>query len=1441
VSNTFPAFIRAEYDPSGRGFAEFQTAVENQVGQAKRRFQAGFDEISNVMQGALQRGLKGGGALDLGVPEMRQASNEARHYASQLDVAVKSAVSLANSTGDTSRKTQAYIQSLRAAATEAREVAEAHERSVTAYTRLQAETDRQVAANDRLKQSYRDLFAEQARAANAAEAAQRFFNSQSAPGLTRRATDNGAGFSALDAQAQSNAAAQQRYNQVMQESARTSAAYQRELAELTQQLFPLETQATRVTQQIELLSKAHQRGDITAAQFAAGQQQLNQTLVQMQGGYRDTRQGMIQVGQQMQDVAISMIGGQRAGTVLAQQLPQLAFAASNFGGKIGAVATLLSGPWSLALVAGSFVLGNFVDQLIAGSSESDRLNDKSLSLSDALSEVAYGTKAAEKALDDYNDAQARTGESTRLQIALNLQSAEAKLKEALATRELVQAELARQSQASAAAGGDFGNPALRLAVDAVEANQKEIDRLNRAVGNLYVDFGKKSAAAQVDPLEAIRQKYDDIALAIERAAQASAKRGEVDRTVGKQLADLERQRKAEIDAYERSKKKPTRQSVSDPALPPVTGQEIARILGTSVISGKRSAAENRAVGGAPNSLHLSGLAIDIPLTVNGKPLTKEGIRKELDAAGVQIRELLGPGDKGHGDHFHIGFARRRLRPDQVDRNSERQSNAAEALSRALSEVDQRVANISGQFDRIPSDIDRARNAQIELNQEIERLNNLLAEGGLSDEQKAIAERAKATAERAISTTLPDFRRRALDEQIQSLEREESINRALIKGDEERAELLRLQYDVMQRRGLQTEAELQTELEKDQVFASQYEKLRSMTLEAVAQERAFDRLDRAGKTVQAQLGEIDRLRGSIEQTFADLPNDARGAIKGLFGSIRQQANDMIARSITDKIFGPLFQRLEDDLTGQGGMARSADKASDALDELAKSASEAAAAVRGAANDNGKIGNGAFATKAGGLSGNAAIDEIIVTAATRGASPILISKVASAVVGKDTKLGDALGKITKSLVTGGYIGQTASSLVFGRKSSSLGSMLGGAVGQELGKELGKNIGGLLGKAAGPIGGALGGLLGSVVFSAFRKPKTGTATIGGSGSSLQIASFGGNSSKFREAAGSSADSAISTIQRIAEQLGASVDASRGSVSIGLRDGKYRVDPTGKGATKTKKGAIDFGEDAEAAVRAATMDLIKDGVLTGLRASTNRIITGGKDLEAALQKALDFESVFSRLKAYKDPVGAALDGLDKEFVRLQKIFNDAGASAEEYAQLEELYGIERAKAIKEAGERITASLKSLFDELTVGNEALSLRTRLGAAQAAYDPLKARVLAGDKSAYDEFAAAARQLLDVQRQFSGSQSPYFALLDEITKITKERIDAETNIATIAAGRSSPFDSRGNATGAANDNAAVVGAIELQTQQLLQGFAQIMNGGIINNGIQAGSFRLPAFL
>ena len=71
-------------------------------------------------------------------------------------------------------------------------------------------------------------------------------------------------------------------------------------------------------------------------------------------------------------------------------------------------------------------------------------------------------------------------------------------------------------------------------------------------------------------------------------------------------------------------------------LPAVTGQEVARALGTTINpgGGTRTPAQNRAAKGASNSYHLSGQAIDIPLRVNGKPLTKAGIR----AATASITE-----------------------------------------------------------------------------------------------------------------------------------------------------------------------------------------------------------------------------------------------------------------------------------------------------------------------------------------------------------------------------------------------------------------------------------------------------------------------------------------------------------------------------------------------------------------------------------------------------------------------------------------------------------------------------------------------------------------------------------------------------------------------------------------------------------------------------------
>lgn len=410
----------------------------------------------------------------------------------------------------------------------------------------------------------------------------------------------------------------------------------------------------------------------------------------------------------------------------------------------------------------------------------------------------------------------------------------------------------------------------------------------------------------------------------------------------------------------------------------------------------------------------------------------------------------------------------------------------------------------------------------------------------------------------------------------------------------------------------------------------------------------------------------------------------------------------------------------------------------------------------------------------------------------------------VLGPDSaKVGEALGKG----FLGAQIGGMTSDLLegIGLQNSKLGSQIGGAIGS----------------AFGPIGSLIGSVIGGVGVEALKPTKRGSATIGGSGTNLIVASTRGNSRQRVKASSETADEAITTLERIAEALGGRIDASRGSVSIGVRGDSFRVDTSGRGITKTKKGAVDFGDDSAAAIRFATLDLIQDGVVTGIRASTQRVLQSGKDLESAIARAVDFQSVFDRLQERVDPVGAAITRVDREFIRLRDIFGQAAASAEEYADLEKLFQMERTDAIKEANERVFGSMQALLDDLRFGENGRSLRDRLAAAQAKFDPLAARVEAGDKTAYDDFAEAARTILDIQRQFSGSQTAFFALQDRITTLTARAVEGG-NVTSILTGGSSIPSAQAQAQ-QAYDGSNVVNAIDRQTDELGRILLQAVGG------------------
>lgn len=1271
---------------------------------------------------------------------------------------------------------------------------------------------------------FEQLFAAQA------EVSGRRFESFVAPAASTSAMSNGAGYAELE------------------KAARAADEYERQLAELRQQVDPLAFEQARVNREMAFAADAYRRGDITADQLTARNQQLTSSLSQMRGGLRETRQGMIQVGQQMQDVTISLISGQRAGTVLAQQLPQLAFAMSNFGGKVGAAATFLSSGFlpSIALVAGSFGLGLLIDSLIGSGDAADKAKNKFVDLTSATERQKAASEDLRKAIDEYNKSQEQQNKVTQYGIQLALAAADASLKQAIAKRELLAVNLREEQDRvdyfQRTQGGNVDASLAQSANNAIAENEANIARLQNEITNRTIELGGYAAKA-LDPLDAIRIKYDDIADAANRAARAG---GGI--AYGAPIADvqkeIERRRRAE-EAGARDRLKSERST----AAPPVTLREVTSLISSQLGGQITSTTGGRHVKG---SYHYSGQGVDFVPKGGMGSLTKAQIREAFGAQGIELKELLGPGDKGHSDHFHVAFAKRRKSVEQVQdamqRMEEASARAAEKLQRDISASAEAVSQLRGQFDKAPRDIDRAAAAVIDLNDAITEIDKKLKAGGLSDAQRKVLEETKKQAVETRDVVIPEFERRPLTRELSGSKEQIEAQRLLLQGRNAEYDVMADSLELARLLGAESLDQLDTQIEQrgitKEMVDAYYKQRRELRLQSIE-------IQNQQEQTQILLGIVEDIQSATKSAIYDLfDGKGLGAAKNFFNSLYDITKKQMTEEIYEQVFGDMFRKEklkilgldQVDETGKA-MASAIRVTIDPIKDLGNAAAQAAAQLRGssiAANDNAKIDKissslPGLGGKAGGKTAGGAIDMLdgdIVVNGYRSTDNIggelkKLNKTAAEGFGKNGALAKSLGgvgEVLSSAMKGAAVGEMTSGILksLGVKQSKLGAQIGGAAGSFLPIPGGEIIGSI-------IGGTIGGL--------FKKSKQGFATIGGGADGqLAITGTGGNSSSRIQAGNQAAGATIDTLAQIAQALGGTYDASKGSVSIGRSGDSWHVDTTGRGRLKKSQGGLDFDDDYEAAVRAATMDLIKDGVISGLRASTQRLLQQGKDIDSALQKALDFESVFTRLKEYRDPVGAALDTLDKEFMRLKGVFAEAGASAAEYADLEALYGLEREQAIKEAGERVTASLKSLFDDLTIGDNGRSLRDRLGAAQAAYDPLKARVLAGDKTAYDDFAEAARSLLDIQREFSGSQTPYFNLLDEITKITRDRIEAEKNVSALAADRDSPFGSNGKATGA-NDNAPVVSAIE-EGNELLRQIGRLIAGG--GGGGGGGGFGTNPF-
>lgn len=1191
---------------------------------------------------------------------------------------------------------------------------------------------------------------------------------------------------------------------------------------------------TRVAQQnldaeLARAEQAFERGAISANEYGvAVNNAADKYAVMVQGAQQGTTAtksvinsqralnvAMLQSGQQLQDIGISLYSGQRAAVVFAQQLPQLAFALSSLEGsanktqnQIGKFATFLSGPWGLAVGVAVGVLGTMIARLFDSGDAADKAKKGQETFADSLDRTKHSLDEVIQAVHDYNLAQAKANETTVDSAIAATQAAAANLKEAISIREKTKALLeSAQSQMDSPRNAE---EAAGASVEALliqrQLNQQtdELARLTKDAQDAMTGLAGAVANINADPITRIKTGFDQL----RKEARASIK--DYDQLTAR-LTQLNVQQAAAVKKMQEAGRASKSSGLFGNEITSAQAQSIAKAAGFTVTSANRTRAEQQRlydtvrtssnpVALPGTSAHEKGNALDIAF---GAGVTPASIKKAFADEGVKLTKLL----KEDG-HFHIEWSTSGA--DKAQREAEQLARKQQELADWGKQQAETVQRINEQWDEQPRLVDRA-------NQATRTLDKIISE--VSEAQPPNFEATIASAQQA-KIVIQDGLLRPFKDMLRDTDRRLQVQTLLAAGQENEADAIQEVWRFQDQIGDLT-AE-QVKLIKDTVL---YEKQR--TAELQRQQGLFN-------------AQIDALNEAKQSLTSFLSGRGNNPLK----DFQQTLKDLQGKRMFDSLFGDVFDQIEKELRGQSPLGKESQYLADemsvlnnAFEDLANTVKNTAGVFGGtsiggvAANDNSVLGfdndqyQDALAqlrASNGTESGAGSVIEVIgkrpfdLSSKTNAdmAEKLSIAittpfqKILTEVLG--TRFGQMLGGVlqegVKGYLTGGKTGGIIGTLkglvdktgAFGGENGEVSGYLGmagkgaamgtftdsllkgiGAKSSKTGAQLGGAAGALF---FGPLGGAIGSVAGGLIGGLFKGNTSASAHVSQAG----VTVAGKDTGNYETALGLGS-SVQSGISNIIKQLGGT--AGNYNVAIGTRGDEYRVNTTGT-SLKLDKGAISFGDDEEAAIEYAIMDAINDGAVQGIRESTKNILKAGDDLDDALQDALDWEGIFKELKQYKDPIGAALDDLNEEFQRYIDLADQAGASAEERNQIEELYGIKRNEIIKEQAEQLIGSLQSLYNDLTTGDNGLSLRDRRANALGTYNDLAARVAAGDTTAYDDYADAAQNLLDIERQLYGSQSEYFDRLNEITALTKSEIDRQNNAVSAAEDSASPFDSTG---------------------------------------------------
>lgn len=1155
-------------------------------------------------------------------------------------------------------------------------------------------------------------------------------------------------------------------------AARGTATATRDLAEAQQTVA---TTAQQTAQAEDRVEQAYGDAAVAARQLTTAQGQ--QTTASRAAAaandnlYRSVGQqkaGMFQLGQNLQDVGVQVSMGTDLFRVMAMQGGQLATAIDMIGvkGAGGRLAAFLAGPLGAVTLTAIAMLGPLAAKFFEVGNGEDAAKDKALSLTDALSKQKFGTEAATKAIDDYNDAQGRARENTDIAIRQRLDEAAATLKSAEAKRQETKALLEQaQARATASIGAPGGTvpgaagfldnmKAASLAAQ-VKLQDEQLEKLRQAQRNLYIQNGTRAGEAAADPIKAINRTYD---LERQRAEEAAKGNNRLAASIDKTVEAIERRRaaalKEEQERQAKERQKPRQVSIGNQVEREQAGDLLAYAkrysgLSENVAADRGQLRElftkaNQNVD--PQMVAWCAAFVNSVLAANGIKGTGKlsarsflGFGESTDTPNKGDIVVTGRGNdpsKGHVGFYDGTDARGRIRVlggntgDKVGVSTYSRSEVlgfrrAPTAAQAYSEQEKAAADALKEYQKTLDDVTKRylplKEAAKNYADELARIDTLAkgydpkkADSGLSPEDAAAA---KAALKKAYDARVKDLgmtpeakaaedAKKAIDGVIASLGMELTARQALdpvqVKMAQHQAELAKLTGNER----VQREAALRG---------------------LYAQEEALKAVEEATRAaVQAQ------------QVFRDMALDAFDAIvlrgEKAGDTFKRLASLVASAAMEAALFntGPLAALLKKLPTGTA--------------PIAPPVGGFAAVTGSAAGAAGAIGLELVGKAAGKESGKS------------------IGDVLDRVLGGKS----GLGKIIQSA---GF-GVTAASLTGGNQ---MGGGIGGAAG---GFAASKLLTGLLGSAAGPIGSIVGGILGGVVGNLFNKPKTGFAAITSVDGS---AALSGAKEVTAQLSGS-AKSIQSGIQKIADQLGGGVGAF--NVSIGKREDYFRVDANGSSRVTAKhpgSGLLYNGTDEAAAITAAIANAIADGAVTGLSARVQQALQSKPDIDQALAEAVKVQN----LELTMGGITAQIDKAFKDFeTQAADRLRIAKAYGFDVVAIEKRNGEDRVKLAQQLAKSQVGGLQKLIDEMTAGSlfEGTAM-DRITAINGQIAKAKADLDAGVEGAGDTLANLYQQRLAASKDAYGATSAYAA--DRTATIDEARnaiAQANARIAAASGGK-----------------------------------------------------------